>query len=146
MFPALLLRKIGCAGAGLRTSLAPVHSSTWLRTWFLERGCRRRHAPPKDVRGCGSSQQNASSAEQRTGVGFFMRTSTGRRVVMLDGFSDRAIFLLAIVQIPESRDVSRSVWRPVRRVNCVGGAAVDRPRGQLTTSVGRRLDGVRVWP
>ena len=25
-------------------------------------------------------------------VGFFMRTSTGRRVVMLDGFSDRAIF------------------------------------------------------
>ena len=71
MFAALLLRKIGCACAGLRTSLAPVHSSTWLRTWVLERGCRRRHAPPKDVRGCGSSQQNASSAEQRTGGIFY---------------------------------------------------------------------------
>ena len=79
-------------------------------------------------------------------AGFFMRLKTGRRVVMLDGFSDRAIFLLAIVQIPESRDVSRSVWRPVRRVNSVAGAAVDRPRGQLTTSVGRRLDGVSVRP
>ena len=27
--------------------------------------------PPKDVRGCGSSQQNASSAEQRTGGIFY---------------------------------------------------------------------------
>ena len=75
-------------------------------------------------------------------VGFFMRTSTGRRVVMLDGFSDRAIFFTCY----RSENVSRSVWRPVRHVNSVAGAAVDRPRGQLTTSVGRRLDGVSVRP
>jgi hypothetical protein len=42
--------------------------------------------------------------------------------------------------------VCRSVWRQVRRVNTVAGAAFDRPWGQLTTSVGRRLDGVSVLP
>ena len=75
-----------------------------------------------------------------------MRTKTGSRVVMLDGFSDRAIFILAIVQIKECRDVSRSVCRPVRRVNSVAGAAFDRPWGQLTTLVGRRLVGFSVLP
>jgi len=95
MFAALLLRKIGCACAGLRTSLAPVHSSTWLRTWFLERGCRRRHVPPKDVRGCGSSQQNASSAEQRTGGIFYEDEdwSTGCNVGRMQRSRDRFYLL-----------------------------------------------------
>jgi hypothetical protein len=79
-------------------------------------------------------------------AGFLMRTKTGRRVVMLDGSAIARSFLLAVVQIPECRDTSRSVCRQVPRVNTVACAAVDRPWGQLTTLVGRRLVGVSVLP
>ena len=58
-----------CWVQGLGKSLGS--HTPWQNIWQLARRCRRRHAPPKDVRGCGSSQQNASSAEQRTGGIFY---------------------------------------------------------------------------
>jgi len=79
-------------------------------------------------------------------VGFFTRTKTGRRVVTLDGSAIARSCLLAIVQLPECRDVCRSVCRQVPRVNSVAGAALGRPWGQLNTLVGRRVHGISVLP